>query len=246
MRTRTMLCTLLVLSACGGDDGDRDDVGDTSAGDTGPADDSATTTLTTTTGATSTTTGATSVTTTTTSSPETTDDDSGEEDESSAGGGPGFQFDDSPPEDYARVDRMGMPAVATALISMKDAYNAANPSDDVEGLFVAEIVEHLDGLHTALDDDLVAAGLTPCAIDVCVDQGGPLVLPDTIKIDLGAASGFPNGRRPEDPVVDLTLAVILLDLGLHDVTTFADLPLNPPEGDVELSDEFPFFAAPHG
>ena len=38
------------------------------------------------------------------------------------------------------------------------------------------------------------------------------VVPDTLKIDLTAAAGFPNGRKLEDPVIDVTLAVVLLDL----------------------------------
>jgi len=243
MRTRTILTMFsatLAFSACGGDDGDRDDAaGDSTGGDTGTADASGTATATTTAGTTATTTA---TTVTTTSSPETTDPDTG--DDTTAGGGE-FQFDDAPPDEYTRVDRMGMPAVATALISMKDAYNEADPTDDVEGLFVSEIVTNLDGLHMALDDDITGAGLTPCAIDDCVAQGAPLVVPDTLKIDLTGTAGFPNGRRPADPVVDLTLAVIFLDLGLHDVTTFAELPLNPPENDKELPAEFPYVATPH-
>ncbi|OBX19508.1 hypothetical protein A9995_07085 [Erythrobacter sp. QSSC1-22B] len=60
---------------------------------------------------------------------------------------------------------MGMPAVATALIGsdQKIPYNDANPADDAAGTFVPELVEQLTGLTNALADDLVGAGLTPCA-----------------------------------------------------------------------------------
>ena len=34
---------------------------------------------------------------------------------------------------YTRVDRMGMPAIATAVIASKDAYNNADPGDDAGG-----------------------------------------------------------------------------------------------------------------
>ena len=56
-------------------------------------------------------------------------------------------------------------------------------------------------LHDALDDDLVAAGLTACLPADCVTQAAPLVVPDTIKMDLGSPAGFPNGRLLTDPVL---------------------------------------------
>ncbi len=72
------------------------------------------------------------------------------------------------------------------------------------------------------------------------------ILPDTLTINLAAASGFPNGRRLEDPVVDVTLGVIFLDLATHSPALFAGLPLNPGGNDVELRTEFPFLAPPQG
>lgn len=79
--------------------------------------------------------------------------------------GSGFTFRSTTPSGYTRVDRMGMPAVATALIGsdQKIAYNDANPADDAAGTFVPELVKQLTGLTNALADDLVGAGLTPCA-----------------------------------------------------------------------------------
>ncbi len=78
-----------------------------------------------------------------------------------------FNFRTDAPTAYTRVDRMGMPAVATALISsaMKNTYNDANPADDVigGGRFAGEITSVLTGLTNALADDLVGLGLTPCA-----------------------------------------------------------------------------------
>ena len=61
-----------------------------------------------------------------------------------------------------RVDRMGMPAVATAAVTNKTAYNDGDPSDDAALTFAADQIMTLQGLHTALDDDLTAATLTPC------------------------------------------------------------------------------------
>jgi hypothetical protein len=79
--------------------------------------------------------------------------------------GSGFTFRTNAPNGYTRVDRMGMPAVATALIGSdrKIAYNDADPVDDAAGTFVPELVKQLTGLTNALADDLIGAGLTPCA-----------------------------------------------------------------------------------
>lgn len=170
-------------------------------------------------------------------------------------GGWTFRTDD--PTDYARVDRMGMPAVSTALVSsaMKDAYNDGDPSDDAAATFAPELIANLTGLHGALDDDLGAAGLTPCSMTPdpdCLTQEvaagvsvQSLVVPDVLTINTGAAAGFPNGRRLADPVIDVTLAVVLLDLGTHAPDTLATVPVNPPANDVAFLDEFPYLAAPH-
>ena len=72
------------------------------------------------------------------------------------------------------------------------------------------------------------------------------VVPDTLSIDFSAASGFPNGRALPDPVIDVTLAVIFLDLSEHSPLTFANLPLNPPSNDVAFRSGFPYLAAPQG
>lgn len=79
--------------------------------------------------------------------------------------GTSFDFRTDPDSAYARVDRMGMPAVATALIGspLKNTYNDANPSDDVTGEFKAEMTDDLTVLFEALGDDLERIGLKLCA-----------------------------------------------------------------------------------
>jgi hypothetical protein len=155
-----------------------------------------------------------------------------------------FEFADHPPADYEQVDRMGMPGVATAVITSKDAYNAGNPANDATGAFVGEITANVTALHNGLDDDLSGLGLTPATPAKTLAQAGPLIVPDTIKIDTTKKAGFPNGRRLKDPVIDLTLAVVLLDLGAHPVTTFSSLPVNPPANDKNFRKEFPYLADP--
>ena len=97
---------------------------------------------------------------------------------------------------------------------------------------------------------------TTASFDVtrCLNQAIPgtgftvaqAVVPDTLTIDLSKASGFPNGRKLADPVIDVTLAVIFLDLTKHSPLTLANLPLNPPANDVAFRTSFPYLAPPQG
>jgi hypothetical protein len=79
--------------------------------------------------------------------------------------GTSFDFRTDPDSAYVRVDRMGMPAVATALITtpVKSAYNDANPSDDATGKFEQEQRDDLKSLYDELGDDLIRLGLKICA-----------------------------------------------------------------------------------
>lgn len=164
-----------------------------------------------------------------------------------------FSFRTESPDAYTRVDRMGMPAIATALIASKDSYNSANPTDDIGLTFVPEILASLEFLHTALDSQLQGLGLTPCTVvgdgtGSCAAFAVPLIIPDTIKIDTTIASGFPNGRGLSAPVIDVTLAVALLELTGEDAPhTAVDLVgvLNPPANDREFSESFPYLASPN-
>jgi hypothetical protein len=91
--------------------------------------------------------------------------------------------------------------------------------------------------------------VTPCLEQVVPGTGKrvvDLVVPDTITVNLAQPSGFPNGRRLQDPVIDITLAVIFLDMRRHGPSTFVNLPLNPPANDRPFRAEFPFLALPQG
>jgi len=129
---------------------------------------------------------------------------------------------------------------------IRDAYNASNPEEDVAGMWVPEIVKSIMFFHGALDDDLIGLGLVPATVDETVAQAGPVIIPDAIKYDPTKPTSYPNGRNLEDPVVDITLAAVLLKLGpAQPLTLFADLPLNPPKNDVPFVAEWPYLAPPH-
>jgi hypothetical protein len=90
--------------------------------------------------------------------------------------------------------------------------------------------------------------VTPCLAQTAVPgrSVADLVVPDVLRLDLTQPAGFPNGRRYLDPVIDITLAVIFLDLRRHPATVFANLPVNPNGVDQPLRDTFPFLAPPLG
>ena len=76
-----------------------------------------------------------------------------------------------------------------------------------------------------------------------------LVVPDVLTIDPALPAGFPNGRKPVDPVVDITLAALFLDISAEgqSALSFANLPLNPDMNDIgEPPNTFPFLLPPQG
>ncbi|MCA1662452.1 MAG: DUF4331 domain-containing protein [Novosphingobium sp.] len=74
------------------------------------------------------------------------------------------------------------------------------------------------------------------------------MLPDTIQLDLNRPAGFPNGRRLPDPVIDIILAAIFLDVNApgQSAATLANVPVNPPANDRPFLAAFPFVAPPQG
>ena len=78
--------------------------------------------------------------------------------------GTSFDFRTDPDSAYTSVDRMGNPAIATALIgtSQKNIYNDVTPTQDAAGQFITEERNLLNGLYSNIADDLVNIGLRLC------------------------------------------------------------------------------------
>ncbi len=260
------------LTACGDDGGGDDDSSTSSVTTTNPTTTNPTTTDPTATDPTTTDPTTTNPTTTnptatdpTTTDPTTTTNptattDPTEDPTEDPTGGDGFVFPTDPFDAYEQIDRHGAVEAGTAGIAaaqglglkmgsdikIRDAYNASNPVEDVAGMWIPEIGKSITFFHDALDDDIVGLKLVPATIDDTLAQAGPVIVPDTIKYDPTKPAAYPNGRRLEDPVVDITLAAVLLKLGpKQPLSLLADLPLNPPANDVPFKTEWPYLAPPH-
>lgn len=135
--------------------------------------------------------------------------------------------------DGTRIAKLGAPALALALLvggcgggGSPDPVATPSPAPTTAGFNVTPCLNQM-----VPGADTTVAGL---------------VVPDTITVNLAAPSGFPNGRRLQDPVIDVTLAAIFLDLDVHSPLTFANLPLNPPANDRPFRADFPYLAPPQG
>jgi hypothetical protein len=144
---------------------------------------------------------------------------------------------------WQTLDRVGNPGVNAVIMPFvrKEEYNAATPQDDASGKFAASIVGVLTALGTNSTNINILAG-------VVVTNGDLLRLNlNTANASLGFGqqiystpgyTGFPNGRRPGDDVVDTLLFFIANQPsgGLTD---------NANANEVPFLGAFPFFAPPH-
>ena len=90
------------------------------------------------------------------------------------------------------IDRMGRPAVNTVFIpaNLKDTFNETKPKDDFRR-FGQIVTNALTSLGAA----------NPAAL-------AQFLLPDILTVNTADSSGFPNGRRLEDDVIDIELGLI--------------------------------------
>ena len=143
----------------------------------------------------------------------------------------------------------------------RDALNRGDPANDARDfagmLTVGPQSNSLRNIHYKVGPALRALGLTPCStetvtpptsnaqvdISTCVAQAAPVILPDVITYDLNAASGWPNGRGFDDPVVDRLLAAALLRISgtspPHNINTLVGV-INPPRDETGVASPVAF------
>ncbi len=92
------------------------------------------------------------------------------------------------------IDQMARPAINTALIGAgrKDAFNATPPAQQWAA-FGAEVTARITALS---GDPAYAAAIAP------------VLIPDVLTFELGNSSGFLNGRKLADDVIDAELNLL--------------------------------------
>ncbi|MCP9494464.1 MAG: DUF4331 domain-containing protein [Pyrinomonadaceae bacterium MAG19_C2-C3] len=135
-----------------------------------------------------------------------------------------------------QIDRCANPAVNVALIPfpLKDDHNLATTRDDASGKFANTIVEQLRSLGTNENGINLIRRLAITRgdfvrLDMTAPNSGPMG-------GNNGATGFPNGRRLIDDVVDTNLTVITNGF----ITTD-----NANDNDVPFTNTFPFFGEAH-
>jgi uncharacterized protein DUF4331 len=94
-----------------------------------------------------------------------------------------------------QIDRMGRPAINTVFEHTdagKDAFNAGIPSHDQRDF------------HKDVYDTLISLGNTPAYAEAVTN----ILLPDILTFNTSDPSGFLNGRRLQDDVIDTELSVV--------------------------------------
>ncbi len=139
------------------------------------------------------------------------------------------------PGGFAQVSRLGAPLVNEVIIGLKDKdkFNASEPKDDaqfakyVTNPTLPELIQALFPIVTAPNNfprtDLIAAFLTgvdglnkPAAVTGAemlrlntTTAAKSAISQNNLGVIGGDTSGFPNGRRPGDDVVDIELRVAM-------------------------------------
>jgi hypothetical protein len=124
---------------------------------------------------------------------------------------------------FRQVERMGNPAVNTALIplDLKDLFNVGRPANDAKH-FADTIVDSL----TALGTDSTSIGIL-----------ASVAVPDTLKFDLSGPDGFPGGGRLlQDDVIDTLFFFIFNQV---------QVPDGVDANDKDFLTGFPYLAEPH-
>lgn len=111
-----------------------------------------------------------------------------------------------PARSYVQVDRMAVPALNTALIpsSQKESFNRSSPVNDVAN-YRTTVQNMITGLRSA-----VAPVLGPeDASGISASDLTDVIIPDVVTVNFAQPVQFPNGRRPQDDVIDAVLGLVL-------------------------------------
>jgi hypothetical protein len=172
---------------------------------------------------------------------------------------------------FAQVSRLGMPLVNEVVIPVgqKDRFNGSKPQHDGQFLSfvtdpeVPKLIEAIFGVPAPATprNDLVAVFLTGVAglnqpstvtpgemirLNMSIAPTAAIGQGDRLGVLGGDLAGYPNGRRLEDDVIDITLRAAEGELTDGDPFDM-DVQLGDgvDENDVPFRSEFPYVALPH-
>jgi hypothetical protein len=123
--------------------------------------------------------------------------------------------------DGQQIDRNGRPVINTVFVPgpMKDAFNQANPVNDLS-LFRNTFIT----TAMALGNNATRAAFL-----------ADFLLPDILTLDTSNTGGYPNGRRLEDDVVDISLNLVSNGAITRDCAA----------NDTTFRTTFPYWAGPN-
>lgn len=164
---------------------------------------------------------------------------------------------------WVQVNRLGNPLFNEVLVALadKDRFNATDPVDDAQFATYAENPEVASLINLVYGTDFATTGradlvavFVPDVLRVTTTTG-PVRLEndpgfsrlgfiggDVTSDTDGVSSGWPNGRRLGDDVVDIALTAVASGPAYAEITLVGD---NMPGNDVAYHGVFPYAATPH-
>ena len=164
---------------------------------------------------------------------------------------------------FVQVSRLGMPLVNEVVlpVGQKDKWNGSKPSDDAQFLTyvtnpevprLLQLIYNIPAPATPRNDLVQVfltgvpglnqpAGVRPSEMIRLNTDITPTAAPARLGVLAGDTSGFPNGRRLTDDVIDITLQVAVGVLG----GVRSSLGDGVDRNDVPFRSTFPYLAAPH-
>lgn len=170
---------------------------------------------------------------------------------------------------YVQVSRLGSPLVNEVIVpvGLKDAFNALEPENDADVQDVVDrvnypqvprLIENIYGIPRPATprDDLYSVFLTgleglnkpagrvrPAEMLRLNTRIQPAANPQRLGVLAGDNSGFPNGRRLTDDVVDIELQALEGAVRTGVINPLLDD--NVDANDLPFRDTFPYVALPH-
>lgn len=164
---------------------------------------------------------------------------------------------------WVQVNRLGNPLFNEALVALanKDRFNATDPVDDAQFATYAENSELATLINLVYGTDFATSGradlvavFIPDVLRVATTTGPVRLSGDDgfsrlgfiggdVTADMGGvSSGWPNGRRFGDDVIDIALTAVASGPDYSAITLVGD---NIPGNDLAYNGVFPYAATPH-